>query len=193
MKETYAPVILRRKLAKLRKETGNDALRIRSDGDITLKQRFQEAIVRPMKLLVFVPVTTLMALYVAVEYGIMYLLMSTFSIVYEGQYGFSTGTSGLAYLPVGIGMLIGVAIFGKLSDHLVQQNQAKGNQHRAEIRIAPLFSIPCGIAIPAGLFIYGWTTDKQAHWIASMIGIGIFGAGLMAIMVSSRAAFNCGD
>ncbi|KAF3024751.1 hypothetical protein E8E14_005080 [Neopestalotiopsis sp. 37M] len=183
MKETYAPVILRRKLDKLHKETGNDALHIPSDDNITLKERFKVAIVRPLKLLVLVPVISLMALYVAVEYGIMYLLMTTFSIVYEGQYGFSTGTSGLSYLPIGIGMLIGVAVFGKLSDHLVRQNQAKGNQHRAEIRLAPLFTIPCGIAIPAGLFIYGWTTDKQVHWIASMIGIAIFGAGLMAIMM----------
>lgn len=97
-----------------------------------------------------------MSLYIAIEYGIMYLLLSTFSTVYEVQYGFSLGSSGLLYLPLDIGMLIGVLALGKISDWLVQKNQAKGNEHRAEIRLAPMFTLPFGAMILAGLFIYGW-------------------------------------
>lgn len=184
MRETYAPVLLERKAARLRKHTGNGALQSSLGGGVNHKRTFQNAIIRPLKLLAVVPIITLMSIYVAIEYGIMYLLMSTFSIVYEGQYGFDAGTSGLSYLPLGIGMLIGVVTFGRVSDKLVLQNKSKGGEHRPEIRLAPLFSIPCGLAIVAGLFIYGWTTDKKTHWIASMIGVALFGAGLMAIMVS---------
>lgn len=193
LRETYGPVILERKAARLRKQTGNKALRSKLQGGVSLRQRFQVAIVRPLKLLVTVPIITLMSLYVSVVYGIMYLLFTTFPTVYEGQYEFSAGTSGLSYLPVGIGMLVGIIILGVFSDRLVKVNQDKGHRPRPELRLSPLFTVPCGIAIPAGLFIYGWTTDAQVHWIASMIGVALFGVGILTVMVSSARIKNTRD
>lgn len=183
MKETFAPVLLRRKAARIRKETGNTAVETKLKDQKRLKEEFKIALVRPMKLLLFAPVVTLLALYVAVEYGIMYLLFTTFPLVYESQYGFSAGTSGLSYIPIGVGTMLGVVLFGRISDTLVKRSQSSGKEYRPETRLAPTFTIPFSIAMPAGLFLYGWTTEKQVHWIASMIGTAMFGGGLMAVMV----------
>ncbi|KAI1764275.1 MFS general substrate transporter [Hypoxylon sp. FL1150] len=182
LRETFAPVILERKTRRLRKETGNPHLRSKLSGRLTPKDQFKLAIIRPMKLLLLTPIVTFMALYVAITYGIMYLLLTTFSFVYTEQYGFSEGDSGLTFLPAGLGMMIGVVGFGQLTDRMVKRNQARGITHNPEVRIAPAMTIPCGIALPIGLFIYGWTTNFGVHWIVPMIGVLIFSAGLMGVM-----------
>jgi hypothetical protein len=183
LNETYAPVLLERKVRKLRKETGNQSLRAGTAKDVKVVDQFKMAIIRPLKLLVVTPIVTLMALYVAITYGILYLLITTFSFVYTQHYGFTEGTSGLTYLPAGLGMMIGVILFGQLSDRLVKGQQAKGLALRPEVRLKPKLTIPSGIVIPVGLFIYGWTTQYHVHWIVPMIGVVIFSSGLMGIMV----------
>ncbi|KAI1141898.1 MFS general substrate transporter [Hypoxylon sp. FL0543] len=182
LRETFAPVLLERKTEKLRKETGNPSLHSKLGGRLTPKEQFKLAIIRPMKLLLVTPIVTLMALYVAITYGILYLLITTFSFVYTGQYGFSEGDSGLTFLPAGLGMMIGVVGFGQLTDIMVKRNQAKGITHKPEVRLAPTLTIPSGIALPIGLFIYGWTTNFGVHWIVPMVGVLIFSAGLMGVM-----------
>ncbi|KAK1765488.1 polyamine transporter 3 [Phialemonium atrogriseum] len=184
LSETYAPVLLERKVRRLRKETGNLSLQTKLGRQSTVTDQFKAAIIRPMKLLLLTPIITLMALYVAITYGILYLLITTFSFVYTGQYGFGEGTVGLTYLPAGIGMMIGVITFGQVSDRLVKSQQAKGLEAQPEIRLKPAVTMPSGIALPIGLFIYGWTADKGVHWIVPMIGVVIFTAGLMGVMMS---------
>ncbi|KAI0592767.1 major facilitator superfamily domain-containing protein [Biscogniauxia sp. FL1348] len=183
LKETYAPAILEHKARRLRKQTGNKELRSILSGQQNAKDRFKIAVVRPMKLLLLTPIVTLMSLYVAITYGILYLLITTFSFVYSGQYGFDEGTSGLTFLPAGIGMMIGVIGFGQLTDVVVKRNKAKGAEHTPEVRLKPAMTIPLGLALPTGLFLYGWTTQYGVHWIVPMIGVVIFSAGLMGVMM----------
>ncbi|KAI0111763.1 MFS general substrate transporter [Daldinia grandis] len=182
LRETFGPVLIAKKTQRLRKETGNQNLRSKFAGRLSPKEQFKLAIVRPMKLLLLTPIVTLMSLYVAITYGILYLLITTFSFVYTEEYGFSEGDSGLTFLPAGIGMMIGVVGFGQLTDLMVQRNNKKGLVHKPEVRIAPVLTIPCGIALPIGLFIYGWTTNFGVHWIVPMLGVLIFAAGLMGVM-----------
>ncbi|KAI0141281.1 polyamine transporter 3 [Pestalotiopsis sp. NC0098] len=184
LKETYAPVLLQRKARQLRRHPGRDEV-----GDITppararAGQQFKTAVIRPVKLLLLVPIITLCSLYVAVTYGILYLLFTTFSFVYQENYGFDEGTSGLTFLPAGLGMMFGVVGFGQLTDAMVKRNNAAGIAHKPEYRLAPVLTIPSGLALPVGLFIYGWTTQYQIHWIVPMLGVVIFAAGLMGIMM----------
>jgi hypothetical protein len=145
------------------------------------------ATIRPLKLLFLTPIVTLMALYVAITYGILYLLFTTFSFVYSDKYGFGEGVSGLSYIPAGLGMMIGVVVFGQITDAMVRSRQEKGIAHKAEIRLSPILTIPCGLTLPVGLFIYGWTTQYAVHWIVPMIGVVIFTCGLMGVMVR----FSC--
>ncbi|KAK4099422.1 MFS general substrate transporter [Parathielavia hyrcaniae] len=184
LKESYPPVILERKAARLRKETGNQELRSALAGAAASPtEKLKAAIVRPLKLLFLAPIVTSMALYVAVTYGILYLLFSTFGIVYPRYYGFDEGQSGLVFIPSAIGMALGIGVFGALSDRLVKSKLDSGERHRPEIRLTPWFTIPAGVTIPVGLFIYGWTIEKHVHWIVPMIGVLIFSFGLMGVMM----------
>jgi multidrug resistance protein len=184
LRETYAPALVAKKVGRLRRETGNADLRSVFDGDYaTPARKIKAAVVRPLKLLLVTPIVTAQSLYVAITYGMLYLLLTTFSFVYAGQYGFDTGTSGLTFLPAGLGMMIGVVGFGQLSDAMVKRKQAKGETLVPEIRLAPVLTIPCGCALPVGLFLYGWSAQYRVHWIVPMLGVLIFAAGLMGVMV----------
>lgn len=143
------------------------------------------AIMRPFKLLFTTPIVSLMSLYVAVGYGILYLLITTFSFVYKDNYGFDEGQSGLTFLPAGIGMMIGVIAFDTLSDVLVKNHQKKGLELNPEVRLSPKLVIPYGVVLPIGLFLCGWTAQYAVHFIVPMLGVAIFSCGLMGVMVTN--------
>lgn len=69
LRETYAAVILERKAARLRKQTNNPGLRSQMDRNLSVKQLFLRAIVRPARILVFSPIVSALSLYMGVVYG----------------------------------------------------------------------------------------------------------------------------
>lgn len=117
-----------------------------------MADKLRIAAVRPIRLLVATPVVTLNALYIAVAYGILYLLIATFTFVFTENYGFDQGSSGLSFLPAGIGMVIEVVGFGQLTDLTVKRTKAQGLEHKPEDRLKPIMTVPCGLAMPFGLF-----------------------------------------
>lgn len=114
--ETYAPVLLERKAKKLRKETGNSALYAKGARQLPVSGVSKRAISRPVKMFLFCPVVTGLAIYNAVVYGFTYLLFSTFSVVFEGQYTFNNGTLGLVYLGLAVGFLVSLSIASYAND-----------------------------------------------------------------------------
>jgi multidrug resistance protein len=182
-RETYHPTLLARKTARLRKETGNEDLRSKLDSGLPPREIFIRAIVRPMKMLFMSPMVGLMSVYVAINYGILYLFFTTMTFVFEGTYHFSTGAVGLSYLGMGVGLLVGMAYLGTASDRLIKKEQAKGTaipEHRLSLRLA----LPGALCLPAGVFIYAWTTEKQVHWIAPIIGTAFVGLGNLTGMMT---------
>jgi hypothetical protein len=134
-----------------------------------------------------------MSLYVAVNYGILYLLFTTLTFVFEDQYHFSSGAVGLSFLGTGVGMIVGMAVLGVVSDKVIKAKQAKGNV-KPEHRLPLILTLPGSIALPIGIFIYGWTADKGVHWIVPIIGTAFVGlgnlTGLMTIQTYLVDAFT---
>lgn len=114
--ETYSPVILERKAKQLRKTTGNPALYAKGQRQLPASAVLKRAISRPIKMFLFCPVVTGLAIYNAVVYGFTYLLFSTFSVVFEGQYGYGEGKLGLVYLGLAIGFLVSLSIASVTND-----------------------------------------------------------------------------
>lgn len=150
-----------------------------------MADKLRIAAVRPIRLLVATPVVTLNALYIAVAYGILYLLIATFTFVFTENYGFDQGSSGLSFLPAGIGMVIEVVGFGQLTDLTVKRTKAQGLEHKPEDRLKPIMTVPCGLEMPFGLFLYGWSAQNGVHWIVPMLGVLVMCTGLMGVMVST--------
>lgn len=177
MRETYPPVLLQRKVARLQKETNNPNLHSALASNKTHKEYFKQSLIRPTKMLFLSPIVAALSIYMAVVYGYLYLLFTTLTLVFENGYHFSQGNVGLAYLGIGVGSLIGLVVFGFLSDKIMQRMSAKGEM-KPEYRLPPL--IPGSMCIPIGLFIYGWTAEKNVFWIVPIIGTLFVGLGVLA-------------
>ncbi|KAL7620550.1 hypothetical protein AAE478_009545 [Parahypoxylon ruwenzoriense] len=193
LKESYAPVILENKAARLRKETGNDLLRSKLDAGLSAGDYFKRGIIRPFRMLFRSPVVAITSLYMAVTYGYLYLMFTTITEVFMQYYGFSTSTVGLAFLGLGVGSMFGILLFSSTSDKYIQKKAAEDDARaqatggvksgmKPEYRL-PL--LPVGAAlIPAGLFIYGWTADYRVHWIAPIIGTAVVGIGNLIVFMT---------
>jgi len=193
MRETYAAVILQRKTLRLQKETGNLELRSKLDVGLSPKDFFMRSIVRPAKMLIFSPIVLATSLYIGVVYGYLYLLFTTFTIVFEETYGFSSGTVGLTFLGLGVGSLIGLAYFGIYSDRILKKKTAEADALAAEAgkasagmkpeyRLPPM--LPGAFLIPVGLLLYGWTARYKVHYIVPIISTALIGIGNLAAFMA---------
>lgn len=176
-------MLLERKAARLRKETGNPSYRSKLASDRTPRELFKHSIIRPLKMLICCPIVTVMCAYVAVLYGILYLLFATYSFVFREVYGFSTSATGLVFVAGGIGTLIGLFYVGSFSDRTLKKRAAAGKTITPEDRLPLIITIPGSLTFPIGLFIYGWSANEHAHWIIPQIGTAITGFGSILIFV----------
>ncbi|KAH8425142.1 MFS transporter [Aspergillus melleus] len=182
-RESYAPVVLERKAARLRKETGNEKLHsIHYKGRLT-PDLFLSAMARPMKLLFRSPIVFMLAMFASVTYGYLYLMFTTITPIFENTYGFSPGVAGLSYLGFGIGSVLGLIICGIVSNRIAVAHTARGC-FTPESRLPPML-VGCW-AIPIGLFWYGWSAKAQTHWIVPILGTGVFALGLMSVFMSAN-------
>lgn len=180
MEESYRPLVLERKVRRLRKETGDMGLVSALHHPTSGVKALELSITRPLRLLVTSPLVFLPAFGQAVIFGMMFLMLSTMSTVYQEVYGWSIGASGLPYLGLGIGLFIGLAIYSITADK-VYRRMTKTTTPTPEMRLAPLtLGAPlCAV----GLIIYGWALEKRLHWIVPIIGCVFFCFGLIAFMM----------
>ncbi|KAG9250225.1 major facilitator superfamily domain-containing protein [Emericellopsis atlantica] len=181
--ESYAHALLEKKTRRLRKETGNSELRSALDTGKSSKEVFRVAIVRPTKMLFLSPIVSSLSLYMAVLYGYLYMLFTTFPSLFMYEYGFSEGNIGLTYLGIGIGSAIGLFINANVSDRVaIHMKTKRGGVHQPEYRLPP--SMYACWLIPMGIFWFGWTADYHCHWILPILGTGVFGVGVVILMMS---------
>jgi multidrug resistance protein len=183
VQESYPYVLLERKTKRLRKETGNTALRSKLDTGKTPRELFAFSIFRPLKMLLS-PIVFSLSLYAAVVYAYLYLCFTTFETVFGGQYGFSSGEAGLATLGLGIGAIIGTLACGAIGERSSKYLTAKnGGDPKPEYRLPPM--VIGALFMPVGLFWYGWSAQAKTHWIVPILGTGFIGASMCMIYVST--------
>lgn len=112
LSESHGPTILLRKARRLNRVFPGGGSASMSDAKTVLLR----AVSRPMRMLVLSPIVTGLSLYLALIYGYLYLLFTTFSTVFPGQYGFRTGTLGLAFLGLGVGIALALLVLSWFSD-----------------------------------------------------------------------------
>ena len=111
VKETRATVLLSKKAARLRRETGDARYQTRHDavrGSFGTMMR--TALSRPIKILFLEPVVVAQTLWIAFAWGVLYMCLGSITIVFEGVYGFSTGANGMVYSTQAIGALCGLVL-----------------------------------------------------------------------------------
>lgn len=179
--ETYAPKILEWKTRRLRKETGNLDLHSRLDSGIPASELLTRSLIRPVKMF-FIPIVFFVCIVQAIVYGFMYLLLTTFSMVFREQYGFGVGISGLTYLGLGLGNIAALVFFMATSDRYLRKRQKQG---KSTLEDRLVFVAPSAPFIAVSLFWYGWSAEEQTHWIVPIIATSFFGIGSVLTFIPS--------
>lgn len=184
--ETNPEVLLRRRVHRMRHETGNEKLISIYDvkhGEKTAREVFFINMSRAIVLFFTDPSCMMIGIYMAIVYGYLYLLFVTFGYIFTLNYGQSTEIAGLHYIAPGIGQLLGAAFASIAMDKIfITLKKRHNGEGRPEFRV-PLMFI-ASILMPAGLFIYGWCGKYHTHWIALDIGVMIFGFGTIVCFLA---------
>ncbi|KAG1892470.1 multidrug resistance protein 4 [Suillus subluteus] len=179
MRETYAPVI------RLRLDAMAPDPEKTSIGHPVLAAHHMEkwaylwvSLKRPAILLTRSFICFILSLYMALMYGIYFLLFTTFPDLFANVYHFSIGIGGLTYIGVGFGFVVATVFGAKLSDkiyiYLTARNGGKG---KPEMRVPAL--IFGSLFVPVGLLWYGWSAQAEAHFMMPIVGTSIFGFGIL--------------
>jgi predicted MFS family arabinose efflux permease len=108
------------------------------------------------------PIILLLSIYMAVVYGLLYLLFTTITSVFIQTYHWQPDICGLAYVGIGIGFFAGVAVVAKISDQtVVRMTKANNGVFEPEMRLPACIFFACWV--PITFFWYGWSADKAVH------------------------------
>lgn len=184
MDESYAISILTTKTKRLRKELNRPELKSQLQLKGTPRGIFRAALIRPTKLLTRSPTVFFLSMYIALLYGVIYLMFTTIPLVFTNSYGWSPQLIGLAYLGLGIGMVLALSFLLKGNDADMSKLRKKNNDvYEPEMRLPR--AVYSGCLIPISLLWYGWSAQKMAHWMVAIIGIP-YGLGMTALYVAAQ-------
>lgn len=184
--ETFAPVLLKKRAQKMRKETEDptfvteqEVLR-RPLGDIVV-----ETLIRPFQMLVEEPILLLMSLYVCLVYGLLYAYFFAYPYVFGELYGWDDAKTGLTFIPV----LIGVAL-ALIVTPILEKRYAAIENPTPEDRLPGM--LIGGPWVPVSLFIFGWTAPPYVapgggSWVGPCISGVPFGFGMVLVYFSCNA------
>ena len=117
------------------------------------------ALVRPITLNFTEPMVLLLNLYIALVYGLLYIWLESFVIVFIDIYGFSISQEGLAFLGIFTGAVITLPFFWLyLQFYLKKQFDEAGNIMPEKRLTAACFGAFC---IPISLFWFAWTVSRS--------------------------------
>jgi len=169
--ETYAPTILARRAAKLRKSTGDLSHTTElSLNERPLGERLRLFLLRPFQLLFTELIVMLIALYMSVLYGLLYMFFVAYPIVYQKGKGWSAGSTGLMFIPIAIGVFLSACCAPLVNrDYLRRIHKLPpGVRAQPELRLIPMM-YSCWL-IPVGLFIFAWTSYPSLSYWGPMMG-----------------------
>ncbi|KAI9928241.1 hypothetical protein MW887_002274 [Aspergillus wentii] len=150
-----------------------------------LSTMLRTSLLRPFQLLFTEPVVFFFALWAAFAWSVLYINLSVIPLVFESAYGFSLSKSDAIFTASCTGSTLALFI-SIYQEHLASTKWQKGKWNSVpEHRL--YFSCLEGICLPIGLFLFGWSSHYQVHWVVPAIALGIATLGIFSIYL---AVFN---
>ncbi|KAK8118310.1 bicyclomycin resistance protein [Apiospora kogelbergensis] len=142
---------------------------------IDLGNVFDKYLSRPILMFFTEPMVLCISLYASFIYGLLFLTLEVFPIVFREQRGFGPVVSTLPFLGLFVGVLTAMLI--NIANQPLYIRALERNEGRAvpEARLPPL--ILGQVLITTGLFWFGWTAAPAHHWALPVVAAGFIGAG----------------
>ena len=158
--ESYVPVLLSQKSSRLRCETQDWSIHAEHDEiDINYHEILHNYLALPLKMLALDPIMLCMCIFGAFVYGLLYLFLAAYPIIFQRIHGMNPGVGGLPFIGVIVGQLLAGVAFFLGSPRLGRQIRANGGEMVPEW-LLPM-AIPGSVIFSAGLFWLGWTGYRR--------------------------------
>ena len=183
LKETYPPVVLVSKAELLRRRTKNWAIHAKQEEvEIDLKELVEKNLTRPIRMLITEPILLLIGFYLSFVYGLMYITLSAYPLVFQGVHGMKPGVGSLPFLGMALGMVLAGVTSISLNKSWVRKFHNNKGRAMPEWRL-PL-AVVGAVVFAIGLFWFGWTgAYHSVHWIVPTISGVAIGFGLLSIFM----------
>ena len=190
IRETRPSILLKKKAQRMQKETGNQSLRTKEwPREISDWEFLRQGLKRPLVFLGTHHIVQYLALYQFFVAGTLYLILSTYHSLFTNVYHESIQISGLNYISIALGLVLGNQLCSRVSDKvydylrhhpkLPSLDESDPNAGRPEYRV-PMMMV--GVVLyPIGFLIYGWTANYKVFWLLPNIGIFFVAFGIIVI------------
>ena len=140
------------------------------------------AITRPVLMAIFEPISAAMALWAALIYATLYLIFTGFPIIFIEHRHWSQGLSGLAYVGIMIGQILGIPVYVFLELKYRKKIARPSVVSTPEMRLEP--AMWAAIMMPVSLFWFAFTSYNSIHWAVGLVGTVLFGLGNVLVFIS---------
>lgn len=183
MEETYPPTILVNKASMLRRRTKNWGIHAKQDEiEVDLRELLEKNLSRPLRMLFTEPIVLLISIYMAFVYGLLYLMLTFYPLVFQGVHGMNQGVGGLPYFGMVLGEVLSATYIIILQPSYNRKLAANKNMPIPEWRLPPV--IVGGVVFAIGIFWLGWTGfTRDIHWIVPTLSGLATGFGIMCIFL----------
>ncbi|KAL6703999.1 hypothetical protein ACN47E_008850 [Coniothyrium glycines] len=185
LSESYPPQILVAKAAELRRRTKNWGIHAKQEEiEIDFKELIQKNFSRPLRMLFTERIVLLLSIYMAFIYGLLYLFLTAYPLVFQGVHRMNLGVGGLPFLGMVTGQLLAGSIIFIRQPAYQRKLAANGGVTIPEWRLPEV--IAGGICFAAGIFWFGWTGyNPDIHWIVPTLSGLLIGFGLLSIFLQA--------
>ena len=185
LEETYPPVVLMEKASELRRRTQNWGIHAKQEEiEVDFRELVTKNFSRPLRLLVTEPIVLFLSIYMAFIYGLLYLFLTAYPIVFQQIHGMNGGVGGLPYFGMIFGMILAGVYIAFTQGSYNKKLAANNGVTVPEWRLPP--AIIGGISFTLGLFWFGWSGYRRdIHWIAPTLSGLLTGFGLLSIFLQS--------
>ena len=181
-RETYKVVILRRRAAGLRHETGNRLLKTAfdlEDDGLSSARKMWTAIMRPAVVFFGSPVLQGVSLFGSMTFTFFYIMSTSLPDILQDIYHLSPTQTGAAFVTFSVGAVISVTFCNVALDriYIYLKHHSKDGRGQPEFRL-PLVIIG-SVTLPLVVSGYGWVAQVQGPLPVLLLAIVFLGATLM--------------
>ncbi|WBW71169.1 spermidine family transmembrane transporter [Schizosaccharomyces osmophilus] len=182
--ESYAKKIVQAQAQDYRIANNNHFVHAKSEEEVlTPKDVLFNYLLIPIKMLFTEPIVFLVTLYCSFVYGILYLLLEAYPIIFAEKRHFSMGVAQLPYIGLLVGVFIGSAINIAFEPWYFRKVIELGGKPFPEGRLPPL--IIGAFTFPAGIFWMAWSGNyPHVHWIVPSLSGLVTGCGILLIFLN---------
>jgi hypothetical protein len=186
MKETYKKIILNKRAKKLGippppKTTPSGLAGIRFLLTVTLA--------RPINMIFTEPIVFFFSLYTGFNFSVLFAFFDAFPLVFQGVYHFSPGFSGLTFLGIGFGVVLGAVTVIIVDRFTFRKQHNKSHKEGRGGVVAPehrLYAAMMGsFGLPIGLFWFAWSARQDVHWISPVLATVPFAWGNICVFCAA--------